>query len=112
MRLGLVGGYSGKIVEMPWDAIQRAEELGFDSFWTAEAYGSDAITPAAYVLARTEKIRVGTAIMQMPARTPACTAMTAMTLNQLSKRPFHPRPRAVRARRSSRAGTAWPTAAR
>ncbi|MEE2778686.1 MAG: LLM class F420-dependent oxidoreductase [Acidobacteriota bacterium] len=84
MKLGLVAGYSGKIIEMPWDAIQRAEDLGFDSIWTAEAYGSDAVTPAAYILARTEKIHVGTAIMQMPARSPACTAMTAMTLNQLS----------------------------
>jgi F420-dependent oxidoreductase-like protein len=62
--------------------------MGYDSVWTAEAYGSDAVTPAAWILANTSKIKVGTAIMQMPARTPACTAMTAMTLNQLSQGRF------------------------
>jgi len=66
------------------DRIKLAESLGYDSAWTAEAYGSDAVSPAAYILAQTEKIKVGTAIMQMPARSPACTAMTAMSLNQLS----------------------------
>ncbi|HVR30936.1 MAG TPA: LLM class F420-dependent oxidoreductase [Thermoanaerobaculia bacterium] len=84
MKLGLTAGYSGKRIEIPWNLIKKAEDLGFDSVWTAEAYGSDAVTPAAYMLARTERIKVGTAIMQMPARTPAATAMTAMTLNQLS----------------------------
>ena len=88
MKLGITAGYAGKNLEIPWPLIQRAEQLGFDSVWTAEAYGSDAVTPAAYMLARTERIKVGTAIMQMPARTPACTAMTAMTLNQLSKGRF------------------------
>jgi F420-dependent oxidoreductase-like protein len=88
MKLGLTAGYSGKNIEIPWTLIKRAESLGFDSVWTAEAYGSDAVTPAAYMLAGTERIKVGTAIMQMPARTPACTAMTAMTLNQLSKGRF------------------------
>jgi F420-dependent oxidoreductase-like protein len=88
MKLGLTAGYSGKTIEIPWNLVQKAEDLGFDSLWTAEAYGSDAVTPAAYMLARTERIKVGTAIMQMPARTPACTAMTAMTLNQLSKGRF------------------------
>jgi F420-dependent oxidoreductase-like protein len=58
--------------------------MGYDSVWTAEAYGNDAVTSAAYVLAQTSKIRVGTAIMQMPARTPAMCAMTAMSLDQLS----------------------------
>ena len=84
MKLGLVAGYSGKIIQLPMDVIRKAESLGFDSVWTAEAYGSDAATPAAWMLANTETIKVGTAIMQMPARSPACTAMTAMTLNQLS----------------------------
>jgi F420-dependent oxidoreductase-like protein len=65
-----------------------AESLGFDSVWTAEAYGSDAVTPATWILAQTEKIRVGTAIMQMPARTPAMAAMTAMSLDQLSNGRF------------------------
>jgi len=84
MKLGLVAGYSGKIIELPMDVIRKAESLGFDSVWTAEAYGSDAATPAAWILANTQTIKVGTAIMQMQARSPACTAMTAMTLNQLS----------------------------
>jgi F420-dependent oxidoreductase-like protein len=56
--------------------------------WTSEAYGSDAVTPAAWILANTSRIRVGTAIMQMPARTPAMAAMTAMTLAQLSGNRF------------------------
>ena len=64
--------------------IKQAESMGYDSVWTAEAYGNDAVTSAAYVLAQTSKIRVGTAIMQMPARTPAMCAMTAMSLDQLS----------------------------
>ena len=53
------------------DRILEAERLGYDSVWTAEAYGSDAVTPAAWIAARTERIHVGTAIMQMPARTAA-----------------------------------------
>ncbi|HVS13880.1 MAG TPA: LLM class F420-dependent oxidoreductase [Thermoanaerobaculia bacterium] len=84
MKLGVLVGYSGKQVMLPLDLIRRAESLGYESAWTAEAYGSDAVTPATWILAQTDKIKVGTAIMQMPARTPACTAMTAMTLNQLS----------------------------
>ncbi len=69
---------------MPLDLILEAERLGFDSVWTAEAYGSDAITPLAWVGAQTTRIRLGTAIMQIPARTPAMCAMTAMTLDALS----------------------------
>jgi len=84
MRLGLVTGYSGAKVSLPMDLVDEAESLGFDSVWTAEAYGSDAVSPAAWILSKTSRIRVGTAIMQMPARTPACTAMTAMTLDHLS----------------------------
>jgi len=84
MKLGLIAGYSGRHIQLPIDLIRHAESLGYDSVWTAEAYGSDAVSPAAWMLALTEKIKVGTAIMQMPARSPACTAMTAMTLNQLS----------------------------
>jgi hypothetical protein len=68
-------------MSLPIDRVLEAERLGFDSVWTSEAYGSDAVTPAAWVLARTTRIKVGTAIMQMPARTPA---MTAMTLDVLS----------------------------
>jgi F420-dependent oxidoreductase-like protein len=84
MRLGLMAGYSPAQVSLPMDLILEAERLGFDSVWTAEAYGSDAVSPAAWALARTERIKVGTAIMQMPARTPTCAAMTAMTLDGLS----------------------------
>ena len=84
MKLGFLLGYSGKNIHMPIELIQQAESMGYDSVWTAEAYGNDAVTSAAYVLAQTSKIRVGTAIMQMPARTPAMCAMTAMSLDQLS----------------------------
>ena len=79
MKLGFLAGYSGKVINIDIDKIKRAESMGYDSVWTAEAYGSDAVTPAAWVLAQTDKIKVGTAIMQMPGRSPACTAMTAMT---------------------------------
>lgn len=88
MKLGMIAGYGGKMMNIDIDRIKFAENLGYDSIWTAEAYGSDAVTPAAWILAQTEKIKVGTAIMQMPARSPACTAMTAMTLNQLSNGRF------------------------
>jgi F420-dependent oxidoreductase-like protein len=66
------------------DLILHAEQLGFDSVWTAEAYGSDAIVPLAWIGAQTERIKLGTAIMQIPGRTPAMCAMTAMTLDTLS----------------------------
>src|SRR5271169_667210 len=84
MRLGLITGYSGAQMGLPMDTILEAERAGFDSAWTAEAYGSDAITPLSWIGALTKKIRLGTAIMQMPGRTPAMTAMTAMTLDALS----------------------------
>src|SRR5262245_16115256 len=84
MKLGIVLPYSGADMSLPIDRVLEAERLGFDSIWTSEAYGSDAVPPAAWVLARTTRIKVGTAIMQMPARTPAMTAMTAMTLEALS----------------------------
>ncbi len=84
MRLGLTAGYSGQQMSVNMDLVLEAERLGFDSVWTAEAYGSDAVTPLTWIGARTTKIRLGTAIMQMPARTPAMTAMTAMTLDAMS----------------------------
>ena len=84
MKLGIMGAAFGAKVRIDLDFIRRAESLGFDSAWTAEAYGNDAITTATWIAAHTTKLRVGTAIMQMPARTPAMTAMTAMTLDQLS----------------------------
>jgi len=79
-----MAGYSPATVELPMEQIIEAERLGFDSVWTAEAYGSDALTPAAWILAKTSRIKVGTAIVQMPARTPTCTAMSAMTLSAMS----------------------------
>jgi F420-dependent oxidoreductase-like protein len=84
MRLGLLIGYSGASLRLDVDLVRHAEELGFDSVWTAEAYGSDAVTPLAWLGALTTKIHLGSAIMQMPARTPAMTAMTAMSLDALS----------------------------
>jgi F420-dependent oxidoreductase-like protein len=84
MKLGIGAVGFGPKVNIDLDRIRHAESLGFDSAWTAEAYGNDAATTAAWVLANTTRIKVGTAIMQMPARTPAMTAMTAMTLDQLS----------------------------
>jgi len=77
-------GYVG--IEM--DLIWEAERLGFDAVWAGEAYGTDAVSPIAWVLARTSRIKAGTSIMQMPARTPACAAMTAMTLQALSGNRF------------------------
>lgn len=84
MKLGILGGGIGARVNINLDAIRHAENLGYDSVWTAEAWGGDAVTPAAWILAQTTTIKVGTAIMQMPARTPAMAAMTAMSLAELS----------------------------
>jgi F420-dependent oxidoreductase-like protein len=84
MRLALNLNYSGASMALDMPKILEAERLGYASVWSAEAYGSDAVTPATWIAARTERIHVGTAIMQIPARTPAMTAMTAMTLDALS----------------------------
>src|SRR5574341_2131805 len=84
MRFGLNAGYSGARMSINMELVKEADKLGFHSVWAAEAYGSDAVTPVAWIAGQTEKIHVGTAIMQMPARTPAMTAMTATTLDQLS----------------------------
>ncbi|HCD28167.1 MAG TPA: LLM class F420-dependent oxidoreductase [Gammaproteobacteria bacterium] len=84
MKLGMLAGAGGARMRINLDLIKRAESMGYDSVWTAEAWGSDAVTPATWILANTTKIKVGTAIMQMPARTPAMAAMTAMSLSELS----------------------------
>jgi F420-dependent oxidoreductase-like protein len=84
MRLGLNIGYSGSTIGSVLPLIEHADRVGIDSVWAAEAYGSDAATVLAYVAAKTERVKVGSAIFQMPARTPANTAMTAMTLDALS----------------------------
>src|ERR1700746_1612408 len=79
-----VSSASGVDMETVWEA----EQLGYDAVWCGEAYGTDAVTPVAWVLAQTKKIKAGTGIMQMPARTPACAAMTAMTMQALSGNRF------------------------
>ncbi len=84
MRLGMVYGYSGARIELPMDMILEAERLGYYAVWIGEAWGSDAATPLAWIGAQTSRIKLAAGIMQMPARTPAMTAMTAMTLDQLS----------------------------
>jgi F420-dependent oxidoreductase-like protein len=84
MKLGIGIGYSGAGLHLPMDLIQRAEQLGFDSVWTAEAYGSDAVTPLAYIAAQTSRIRLGTGIMQLAGRTPAMCAMQAQTVDALA----------------------------
>ena len=70
------------------ETVSEAERLGYEAVWCGEAYGTDAVSPVAWVLAQTKKIKAGTSIMQMPARTPACAAMTAMTLQALSGNRF------------------------
>ncbi|QES50358.1 LLM class F420-dependent oxidoreductase [Streptomyces venezuelae] len=85
MRLGLALGYWGRGPNPAHlDLATEAERLGYDSVWTAEAWGSDAFTPLTWIAAHTSRIRLGTAIAQMAARTPTATAMQALTLDHLS----------------------------
>ncbi|MEZ4517871.1 MAG: LLM class F420-dependent oxidoreductase [Chloroflexota bacterium] len=84
MRLGLMLGYAAGKIDLPVELVREADRLGVYAVWTAEAYGSDAVSPLAWLGAQTKDIKLGTAIMQMPGRTPANAAMTAMTMNQLS----------------------------
>ncbi|MFF9864131.1 LLM class F420-dependent oxidoreductase [Streptomyces sp. NPDC013953] len=85
MRLGLALGYWGRGPDPGHvDLAREAERLGYDSVWTAEAWGSDAFTPLAWIAAHTSRIRLGTAVAQMAARTPTATAMHALTLDHLS----------------------------
>ena len=84
MKLGIRLGYSGAEMRLPVEKVQLAERLGFDSVWTAEAYGSDAITPLAYLAAVTSRIRLATGIMQLAGRTPAMAAMQAATVDALA----------------------------
>jgi F420-dependent oxidoreductase-like protein len=85
LRLGLnVGYWSAGPPAGAAEMIAEAERLGYDSLWTAEAYGSDALMPLAWWGASTERLRLGTGIVQISARTPAATAMAAMTLDHLS----------------------------
>ena len=85
VTLGYSAGYWGSGPPAgALEAIKEADRLGFDSAWTAEAYGSDAVSPLAWWGSHTERIRLGTSIIQMSARTPAATAMAAMTMDHLS----------------------------
>jgi F420-dependent oxidoreductase-like protein len=88
VRLGLNLGYRGVSIVRDTTLVNEAERLGYHSVWTAEAYGSDAVTPLAFLAARTERIKLGSAILQIPARTPAMTAMTAATIDELSNGRF------------------------
>lgn len=88
MRLGLLLRYRGNDTGPRMDLVEEAERLGYDSVWSSEAYGTDAVTPISWVLARTTRIKGGTGIMQIPARTPACAAMTAMSLQAMSNDRF------------------------
>ena len=88
MRLATTLKFSPTEGGIGMDLVWEAERLGFDAVWAGEAYGTDAVTPIAWVLARTSRIKAGTSIMQMPARTPACAAMTAMTLQALTGNRF------------------------
>ncbi|MCH2185771.1 LLM class F420-dependent oxidoreductase [Myxococcota bacterium] len=86
LKIGLQLGYWQ--AQPPDDIIgaaQRAERLGYDTLYTAEAWGSDAFTPLAYIAAHTEKIRLGTSVVQLSARTPTATAMATLTLDHLSQ---------------------------
>jgi F420-dependent oxidoreductase-like protein len=84
MKLGLSIGYSRAQLDIPVALVQRAEALGYDSVWTAEAYGSDAVTPLAFLAAKTQRIKLGTGIMQLAARTPANAAMSAATVDAMA----------------------------
>jgi F420-dependent oxidoreductase-like protein len=86
MRLGLHVGYwgLGLTPAQQLEIVKEAESAGFDSVWAAEAYGSDTATVLAWLASHTERVKIGSAIFQMPGRTPAMTAMTAATLDQLS----------------------------
>ena len=88
MKLGLTIDMSGPHPNLDMDRVLEAERLGFEQVWTGEAYSTDAVSPVAWILARTTKIKAGTGIMQVPARTPACAAMTVLSLQALSGNRF------------------------
>ena len=76
--------YRGATLEVPVASVRLAEQLGYHSVWTAEAYGSDALSPLAYLAALTTRIKLGTGVVQLAARTPAATAMHALTIDALA----------------------------
>jgi F420-dependent oxidoreductase-like protein len=88
MQLGITADLSGQHPKLDIERVLEAERLGFSQVWVGEAYSTDAVSPVAWILARTERIKAGTGIMQMSARTPACAAMTALALQALSGNRF------------------------
>jgi F420-dependent oxidoreductase-like protein len=88
MQLGITVDLSGPHPKLDMDRVLEAERLGFHQVWSGESYSTDAVTPIAWILARTTKIKAGTGIMQMPARTPAGAAMTVLSLQALSGNRF------------------------
>ena len=84
MKLGIQIEWAGRNLEIPVERVRKVEALGYDSVWSAEAYGSDAITPLAFLAAHTERIRLGTCVIQVDARSPASTAMSIATLDAIS----------------------------
>jgi len=85
LKLGLrLELYRSPTVQVPYELVQRAEELGFHSVWTAEAYGADALTPLAAIAARTDRIKLGTAVVQLAGRPPAMLGMQAMTIDAIA----------------------------
>src|SRR5690606_6874862 len=89
MRIGVNIGYWGARPGNEIAIAEEADRLGYATVWNAEAYGSDAATILAYIAGRTTRIALGSAVFQMPARTPAMTAMTTITLDHLSEGRFH-----------------------
>lgn len=84
MKLGIFLPYDRADFTVPMERVKAAERLGYDSVWSAEAYGSDAITPLAFIAAHTDRIRLGTSVAQLAARTPAAMAMAVATLDALA----------------------------
>ena len=85
MKLSIgVGGYARAEIKRSVEFVQAAERLGVDCVWSAEAWGQDAITSLAYLAGQTQRIHLGTGIMQISARVPAMTAMSALSLHALS----------------------------
>ena len=106
MKLGLILGYSGAKLHIDIELVKEAERLGFDSVWTAEAWGSDAVTPLAWIAAQTSRIKLGTAIMQVPGRTPANAAMTGSGSAGIVPRPEEESSMVARAMTPSRVRSA------
>ena len=84
MKLGIGLGFSGPTMDFRFDMVERAERLGFASVWVSESYGSDALTPLAFIGARTKHIKLGTSVAQLAARTPANLAMSAQTIDAMA----------------------------